>query len=390
VKAQQNIEPPLALYELWRPIIRPRRRFTLERIHQNIAEHWSGALRDFLGRGEQVEFAGLEFESFQKLSEREAHDCQTAAFAIEDTEIVGFLLLSDVEARKLVDNRLGLGRTEPVQGERIKFSRIEGAILREAIHLILDRLSSAYALVGLGRLVVTRQSERLADTLVFSPQDYLVILRYRVGAAPNSVAITLAISSNMINGVRDMAGGDRSGGGSKRLRAAAAELPMQVDVVLGSWAVPPQELAVMKAGDKIILPDGEDAWLEGRGVRLRKVRARFDGPESLIEVKSERYPSSIPARQRGARIVVEAVLARLNVPAGAFTSFESGDEIDVEPEIGFAPMVRLVTRGKTIATASIAQEDDRLMATILQLGPEPTGRRDDRWLYRKKADLTLQ
>src|SRR5262249_29721119 len=146
----------ITLYEMWRPIIRPRRRTTIERIHQNLAEDWSSTLRDFLARGEQFEFAGLSFESFQQLSEKDSGECQTAAFAIERTEIVGFLLVTDEQARRLVDNRLGMGQAaEEGEQSRHGFSRIEGAIVRDAINLMLTRLGAAYAAAALGHLVAT-------------------------------------------------------------------------------------------------------------------------------------------------------------------------------------------------------------------------------------------
>lgn len=391
--AQQPSAQPgeaITLYEMWRPIIRPRRRVTIERIHQNLAEDWSSTLRDFLARGEQFEFAGLSFESFQQLSEKDSGECQTAAFAIERTEIVGFLLLTDEQARTFVDNRLGMGEAH-AEGDpaRRGFSRIEGAIVRDAINLMLTRLGAAYAAAGLGLLVATRQSERLKDTLVFSLQDYLVVLRFRVGAVPNPVAITIAISSNVINAVRDMVGSDRLTGESPLMRAAASELPMRVDVVLGSWAARADELAAIEVGQKIVLPDGADAWLEAGGVRLAKIRARFDDPETTIDIRPERNFSTLPHEFSGGEIVIEAVLARLRIATGMIAALTPDTEMEVEPEVGLKPMVRFVAGGRTIATASIAKERDCLVATISALGAGSPGRKDDRWLFRKKAAANL-
>jgi len=380
----------ITLYEMWRPIIRPRRRVTIERIHQNLAEDWSSTLRDFLARGEQFEFAGLSFENFQQLSDKDSGECQTAAFAIERTEIVGFLLLPDAQARTFVDNRLSIGQfKDEAEPARRGFSRIEGAIVRDAINLMLTRLGAAYASAGLGHLVATRQSERLKDTLAFSLQDYLVVLHFRVGALPNPTTVTIAISSNIINAVRDMAGTDRLAGESPRLRAAASELPMRVDVVLGNWATDAEDLAAIKIGQKIILPDGADAWLEAGGVRLAKIRARFDDPETTIDIRPERNPSTLPHGFSGGQIVLAAVIARLRIATGMIAALTPDDELEVEPEVGFKPMVRFVAGGRTIATASVAIENDSLVATISTLGAGPPGRKDDRWLFRKKAAANL-
>lgn len=377
-------------YELWRPIIRPRRRHTLERIHANLAEDWSTALRDFLERGEQFEFVGLSFENFQNICDGDAVDCQTASIAIEKTEIVGFLLLDNRQARSLIDARLGMGDRSADSGAKAGFSRIESAILRDAIGTMLARLGNAYAGAGLGRLVVTRQGERLKDTVVFGPQDYLVILRFRVGGAPNPPTITVALSSNIINAVRDFAGADRGSGGSERMRAVTSEVPIAVDLVLGSWTASIAELRRIRVGDGIVLPDGEDAWLAVSGVRLAKVSVRFDGAGTAVEIRRLLSVTNRAHQPADARVVIDAVIARLTLPTRIIASIDSGDEIEIVPEVGCRPMVRFVADGTTLAVGSLADDGDRLTASITGLGAEPTARKNDRWLFRKKEAAKSQ
>ena len=55
--------------------------------------------------------------------------------------------------------------------------------------------------------------------------------------------------------------------GRDAVASVVRRLPIEVDVVLGSWKVPLHELLELRAGDRIVLPDGEDASLSASGVR---------------------------------------------------------------------------------------------------------------------------
>jgi hypothetical protein len=49
-------------------------------------------------------------------------------------------------------------------------------------------------------------------------------------------------------------------------------------IVLGGWTVPMAELAALKPGDDLLLPDGGDAWLEVEGLRLCPLGVELTGP----------------------------------------------------------------------------------------------------------------
>ena len=68
---------------------------------------------------------------------------------------------------------------------------------------MLARLSETYQQVGLGRIGGVRDCERLGDTLMFAPEDYLAMLRFRIGAAAEGLRMTVALSSNAINAVHE-------------------------------------------------------------------------------------------------------------------------------------------------------------------------------------------
>lgn len=84
-----------------------------------------------------------------------------------------------------------------------------------------------------------------------------------------------------------------------------------------------------------------------------------------------------------ANISVSAVLVRVRMPVEALAVLKSGDTIDVEPDIGAEPVVRLVVQGRTVALATITEKDGVLCATISQLGSE-SDREFEKWDFGKR------
>ena len=275
-----SAEPPRK-YELWRPIIKPERRAAFERIHARIAEAWSHGLAGYLPGEKRFEFEGLGFEVFREFK---ADDCQVVVFTIEQAQVCGFLMISKLVARTMVDARLGIKPALDPDGGKAKFTRIESGVVREGIRALLTQLSETYDEVGLGRISSTRNCDRLDDSLMFAPEDYLTVLRFRVGAAGDALRITVALSSNAINAVRESANAAAARKSAEVARLAGL-LPVTVDIVLGAWKTSVRELNHLKPGDQLVLPDGEDGWLTGNGVRLRMGKIQFVGRTAGIEIK---------------------------------------------------------------------------------------------------------
>jgi flagellar motor switch protein FliM len=270
-------------YELWRPIIQPQRRVIFERIHHRIAESWSHAMAGYLPAEKRFEFEGLGFDVFRDLNTHQIEGSQVVVFAIEQAQVIGFLLLQGAVARTLVDGRLGIKPSE-VKTELPAFTRIEAGVVREAIRLMLARLSETYLTVGLGRISSVRDCERLDDTLMFAPEDYLAMLRFRIGTPIDDLRVTVALSSNAINAVHETARVATTRQSSELARLAG-RLPITVDVVLGAWKTSLREITQLSPGDQIVLPDGEDGWLAADRIRLRIGRIRFAPPTTSIEIK---------------------------------------------------------------------------------------------------------
>lgn len=80
---------------------------------------------------------------------------------------------------------------------------------------------------------------------------------------------------------------------------------------------------------------------------------------------------------------VDAVLARLRMPADSLAALSPDDRLDIEPQTGSALLVQLMVDGHTIAVASVEHVDGQLIATIINNGPGIAGRRIDQWKHRK-------
>ncbi len=275
--------PPPRKYELWRPIIQPRRRVVFERIHNRVAEAWSHSMAGYLPGEKRFEFEGLGFDIFRDFNTNQAEGSQVVVFAIEQSQVIGFLMLSGTVARTLVNTRLGI-KPSAQDDEKRAFTRIESGVAHEAIRSLLARLSETYQQVGLGRIGSVRDCERLDDTLMFAPEDYLAMLRFRIGAAADGLRVTVALSSNAINAVREtpQVSSQRR---SSEVTRIAGQLPVTVDMVLGAWKTSVAELERLRPGDQLVLPDGEDGWLAADNIRLRMGKIQFVGRTTSIEIK---------------------------------------------------------------------------------------------------------
>jgi flagellar motor switch/type III secretory pathway protein FliN len=90
-------------------------------------------------------------------------------------------------------------------------------------------------------------------------------------------------------------------------------------------------------------------------------------------------------------VTVDAVLARIRMPAESVAALSPGDRLDIEAQGGAGLLVRLIAEGQTIAVAALEVVDGQLIATILNNdgnnGPGVAGRRIDQWKH-KKAKTT--
>jgi flagellar motor switch/type III secretory pathway protein FliN len=82
-------------------------------------------------------------------------------------------------------------------------------------------------------------------------------------------------------------------------------------------------------------------------------------------------------------VEVEAVLSSMRMRADGLAALAPGDHLDLEAHAGSVLTVRLMADGATVATAALAVEDGRLIATIINSGSGIAGRRIDQWKHSK-------
>ena len=269
-------------YELWRPVIGSEDRGALERIHQELAAEWSRSPLERGDDGGAVAFEGFGFEDFGHFG-KTVRAAQIAFLAIEDTPVVGMLMLGIDLARDLVDTRLGA--PAPAEGEPVSFSPLEIGLLHQVLNQLAERLAEVYGREGIGKLKVTRVGEQIDDLRLFAPDDCLIAFRFRVGEKGSALRLSIAASLEMIELVKKLAGASRPAPGSQAVARIVREIPVRTRVILGSWRVPIREVALLKRGDSIVLPDGADAWLEAEGVRLGRVKIGIDRRQLTVEAR---------------------------------------------------------------------------------------------------------
>lgn len=275
---------PIRKYELGRPIIRREQRIALERVHTAIAQVWSDSMAEYLPRGAGLEFEGLDFGSFASVTIDHNPCAQAAMFSVGPESFTGFLMMSGSLAKFLVTNRLGL--KSATDNATVPLTRIETSIARETIRAMLVRLRDEYTSAGLGSIANVRECESLADSSAFAPDDYLALLGFRMSGLDDEMHVLIGLSASVVNALSQPGiGGGEASDNRGAIIDAVAQLPIDVDIVLGSWKVPLGELLSLRAGDRIVLPEGEDAWLAAHGIRLRRASVEITQTGARAEIR---------------------------------------------------------------------------------------------------------
>jgi flagellar motor switch protein FliM len=276
---------PTGRYKLGQPIMRREQRIAFERIHRAVAQQWSDSMAEYLPDGAALEFDGMDFDTFSSVAMDESSCTQIMLFSITATPISGFFVMSGALATFLVSGRLGL-KSASEDKANAPLTRIETAIACETIRAMLSRLGGAYATAGLGSIGDVRECDDLADSFLFAPEEHLALLKFHISAMGKELPLLIGLSANVIAAMSAL----RPALAAKRdnrdtIVNAVRQLPIEVEVVLGSWKVSIDEMLQLRAGDKIILPDGEDSWLKSRGVRIRRASVEVSASGASVEIR---------------------------------------------------------------------------------------------------------
>jgi len=279
-----SVETPIRKYELGRPIIRREQRLTFEAIHRAIAQTWSESMADFLQGNVKLQFEGLDFGAFSSVAVDESPSAQIVLFSIASTPINGFMMLSGALAQFLVGGRLAMG-SAPEDQSATRFTRIEGAIARETTRSMLGRLGEAYAVAGLGAVANIRECDDLADSFLFEPDESLALLRFRISGTGKDLSLLIALSGSIVAALAEHQPTVVTDGDTRAaIIDVVRRLPIEVEVVLGSWRASIAELMRLQVGDRIVLPDGEDAWLAARSIRIRPASIEIRASGATIDI----------------------------------------------------------------------------------------------------------
>ncbi|HXW84653.1 MAG TPA: FliM/FliN family flagellar motor switch protein [Candidatus Binataceae bacterium] len=268
----------------WQPFIRPEQRTTLEQIHRRAGALWNQAIGEFLPKGSEVELEDLQVGPFAQLVTGSMEVSLSAAFEL-NRDIRGQLGFDAALAQLLLDAPLPGQASAPAAQSR-PFSKIEQSVLRRVLERLQRQLGVAYQEAGIGALVSAKEQPQADGRGLFGPDDSVMVATYKVSDRTSRAGITIVAGSGIVAAVPHPAEKVERRRGSIDVANAVALLPIDLDVVLGTWVVSLQDLGALKIGDSIVLPDGDDAWLEARGVRLMDAQAKVGGRRITVEVKS--------------------------------------------------------------------------------------------------------
>jgi flagellar motor switch/type III secretory pathway protein FliN len=264
-------------------------------MHQQLASEWSEQMREYLCKGDSIRFCGFDFESCGQSREL---DCETACsivFSFDRSQVIGVIGLSEELARYLVDRQLGespgtqqFERPAAQRNDRdlqrpAPFTRLESALLKRSLVLLLKRLGTVYASAGIGLPKPSDQAGRVYANLGVLPGEPLVVFRYKVGEADSPRNLFIASTMRLVDAVQDAPHSSQPGDGTMLLAATTA--PLDVKLVLGNWNVTIEELCSLRCGDEIILPDGTDGRLTADSIPVKRVRVKLSDDRIAVALK---------------------------------------------------------------------------------------------------------
>jgi hypothetical protein len=280
------------------PWVDPQRRQALLQMHQQLGSEWSEKMREYLRDGDQFTFRGFSFESIARCPELNSENGHFLVFSFDRSVVVGAIALSDELAFYLVETQLGsdsvLHKVEAEESKRVlpeneqqhvsspvRFTRVENALSRKSLALMLGSLGAVYAAAGVGMFKSTDQGASIEISLGLLRDDPLMVFRYSVGEPDKQLSLVVATVVGLVEAIRETPRERLQNDSSGFLALSSAQL--EVKLVLGSWNVTIGELSTLRSGDEVVLQDGTDAWLTIGSIPVKPVRVRLDQHHIVVE-----------------------------------------------------------------------------------------------------------
>src|SRR5208283_1331890 len=101
---------------------------------------------------------------------------------------------------------------------------------------MLGRLGEAYAVAGLGAVANIRECDDLADSFLFEPDESLALLRFRISGTGKDLSLLIALSGSIVAALAEHQPTVVTDGDTRAaIIDVVRRLPIEVEVVLGSW-----------------------------------------------------------------------------------------------------------------------------------------------------------
>jgi len=260
--------------QLLLPAISQERREKILELHHRVAVAISQAMPEYLREGDRVVFEGLNFLSFREVSAGSEAGSLSAILHLENPDVAGLAIANAELNTYFAKTVIGTEKRSGSADTQLPLSRLEMAIAGRAMRALIERFGAFYREAGVGILRCETVGEPIASSAHFEADECLLVLRLRFGSDEPVKRLTIATGVGLLSAFRTERVTTASGS-ELPLPARAADVPMTASIVLGSWNIRLTDLTELRVGDEIVLPEGDDAWLLGSGVRLQRVRLGF-------------------------------------------------------------------------------------------------------------------
>ena len=241
-------------------------------------------MREHLREGDSFSFEGLSLETFRALSAQPEAGSVAAQFTFEEQRIDGFVRADAHLAAYLAHACFNAKAPPTDEGNPAPLTRLESVMAGRAITNLTRHLGEVYAGAGLGRMRSAMAGARMGDAGQFNPDDFMVVFRYQLGDPERGMHLTIATGTGLLAAMREDQSATKKAPESTEHKQMAVAVPVMAAIVIGVWTVSLAELAQVRVGDEIVLPDGDDAWIASGGVRLQAARVE------LIEGRWHAWP----------------------------------------------------------------------------------------------------
>jgi len=243
-----------------------------------------GELTDSSAHAVKFQFSGFVAETPAKFLERFPENTFAVLFCGGQLPYAGAILFSPELGQRIIAKWFNLQNA----AAKKTFSALEESTFWQAAERLARVFLSVYARAGLEqpRIVGRGRLREMSDAFVSLPE--IVAFKYaaempaneRLGL-PICAVLDTEIVARLVRPDKDAPIVETVSPAAR----AARNLPIETAVVLGSFKISLTDLAALKVGDTILLPDPDEAWLEAAdSVKLLPLKVEIEGERAQLHV----------------------------------------------------------------------------------------------------------